>query len=76
MMAGVFRFPLLMNGMQFWIVDTIVKVTPTEHVSGTYAAPTKQHQVHGDEEQGLQQQSSSSSPPTLDERTPLLDDRS
>lgn len=30
MLIFMHRFPLVMNIIQFWIVDTIVKVTPKE----------------------------------------------
>ncbi|KAI8344862.1 vacuolar membrane protein-domain-containing protein [Chlamydoabsidia padenii] len=66
-------FPSLMNGMQFWIVDTIVKVTPTE--PGLPITSTKQH-TDDHQQSSSSSSSSSSSPDPFNERTPLLDNRS
>ncbi|KAI8086423.1 vacuolar membrane protein-domain-containing protein [Halteromyces radiatus] len=60
-------FPLFMNGMQFWIVDTIVKVTPRFYES---LDPITSHHDSVDEEQGHP-----SSTDAYDERSPLLDNR-
>ncbi|CAO3583158.1 unnamed protein product [Absidia cylindrospora] len=66
-------FPLIMNGMQFWIVDTIVKVTPKQHDSHGPTIPSYNSDINDDEEQGQQRTSSPTAP--SDEHTPLLGNR-
>lgn len=59
------RFPLVMNIIQFWIVDTIVKVSPT------YTKPLDRDTTpHG--EPASSDSSSTATHSEHDERSPLL----
>lgn len=46
-----------MNIIQFWIVDTIVKVTPTNLATQQNGTETNQRQVTSDQDQDTDEQS-------------------
>ncbi|KAG2234744.1 vacuolar membrane protein-domain-containing protein [Thamnidium elegans] len=50
-------FPLVMNIIQFWIVDTIVKVTPTNLTTQQNGIEANQRQVTSDQDQDTDEQS-------------------
>ncbi|KAI9316039.1 vacuolar membrane protein-domain-containing protein [Dichotomocladium elegans] len=66
----MFIFPLIMNAIQFWIVDTIVKVNPTLLYNNT----TNKHANHDDDRPASLSPDTSSVvvPVHEDEQTPLL----